>query len=233
MRRAAAQESRKLQAALAALLSAELGDPAVATELAGLLQEDALAWRAPEIEPRRISAILAFTFGNRMQPSGNRSPGPVNEAIAEVVARLQQATRAVVYASWEVAEALQSQAPGARVVPIYPDRDARAEPLYLNTDDTVRRAAALAGGAAALGVVGIVAFGDHLWRCVATARRLGMDAHAPAGFAMPSAYDPHSGQPWCRSRLAFLMHDIAIRAAERRDRLVAAQAGLDGREERR
>jgi hypothetical protein len=29
------------------------------------------------------------------------------------------------------------------------------------------------------------------------------------------------GQPRCRNRLAYLMHDIAIRAAERRDALAA------------
>jgi hypothetical protein len=72
----------------------------------------------------------------------------------------------------------------------------------------------------ALGKVGIIAVADHTWRCVTTARRYGLAAALPEGYAMPAHYDPHSGQPWCRSRLAYLLHDIAIRAAERRDMLI-------------
>jgi hypothetical protein len=58
---------------------------------------------------------------------------------------------------------------------------------------------------------------------VATARRLGFDAHAPDDLAMPCDYDPQSGQAWCRSRLAYLLHDMMIRLTERR--AVAVGAG--------
>ena len=34
-------------------------------------------------------------------------------------------------------------------------------------------------------------------------------------------YDELSGQLWCRSRLAYLFHDIAIRTNERRHGLIA------------
>jgi hypothetical protein len=54
---------------------------------------------------------------------------------------------------------------------------------------------------------------------------LGLDAHAPEGITMPDRYDPLSGQPWCRNRLAYLLHDIAVGAAERRD-AVCAEARL-------
>ncbi len=201
--------------ALVRHLAAELGDPGTAEALARLLAEDALSWRAPEVAPARIGTILAFTFGNRMEPSGNRTPGPVNAALAGVAAAVHRATGAPVHAQWEVAEALA----GVPVVPIWPARDARAEPLYLNTADTV---AAFLRAAPAPGLVGIVAHRDHAMRCVMIARRMGLEAGVPAGFAMPVAYDPESGQPWCRSRLAYLMHDVALRAADRRDMLGAA-----------
>jgi hypothetical protein len=71
-----------------------------------------------------------------------------------------------------------------------------------------------------LGVVGVVGFADHLWRCVTTVRQLGLEAYVPKGVGMPREYDAQSGQPWCRSRLAYLMHDIMIRAGERRGRLM-------------
>jgi hypothetical protein len=206
---------------LQARLFRELGDMASAHELSRLLYDDALSWTASEIEAGAIKTILAFTFGNRMQPNGNRTPGPVNEAIAKVAISLQRATGATIYAQWEVAAAIGDAVLREKLVAIYPDRDKNAEPVYLSTGGTVRRVIDMVGDATSLGVVGIVGFRDHLRRCVTTARAFGIDAYAPTGHSMPDTYDTHSGQPWCRSRSAYLMHDIAIRAAERRDRLTA------------
>jgi hypothetical protein len=214
-------ESDTRLATITQLLVEELGDADAAKQFARFVLDDVLTWRSPGMDPQRFKTILAFTFGNRMAPNGNRSPGPVNEDIARVAALVQRRCGAVVYAQWEVAEALAPILPGAAVVPIHPDRDARAEPIYLGTLAVIHRVLAQAGGAAALGTVGIVAFRDHLRRCVRTARALGLDAHAPAGVAMPELYDPQSGQPWCRSRLAYLLHDVAVGAAERRDVLCA------------
>jgi hypothetical protein len=211
--------SDTLFAALAAHLAEELGDAATARALTELLQEDALAWRAPVAAPERITTILGFTFGNRMLANGNRLPGPVNEALADVAVRLHAQSGAPIYAQWEVAEAIGTRVPSDRVSAIHPTRDERAEPRYLSTSGVIDAVARRAGDPAALGVVGIVAFADHARRCVDTARRAGMDAHVPAGYALPRDYDAQSGQPWCRNRLAYLMHDIALRAAERRDRL--------------
>jgi hypothetical protein len=211
--------SDTLFAALAAHLAEELGDAATARALTELLQEDALAWRAPVAAPERITTILGFTFGNRMLANGNRLPGPVNEALADVAVRLHAQSGAPIYAQWEVAEAIGTRVPSDRVSAIHPTRDERAEPRYLSTSGVIDAVARRAGDPAALGVVGIVAFADHARRCVDTARRVGMDAHVPAGYALPRDYDAQSGQPWCRNRLAYLMHDIALRAAERRDRL--------------
>ena len=212
-------ESDTRLATLTQLLVEELGDADAAAQFARFVLDDVLTWRSPGMDPQRFKTILAFTFGNRMAPNGNRSPGPVNEDIARVAALVQRRCGAVVYAQWEVAEALAPILPGAPVVPIHPDRDARAEPVYLGTLAVIRRVLAQGRSAAALGTVGIVAFRDHLRRCVRTARMLGLDAHCPAGVAMPEVYDPQSGQPWCRSRLAYLLHDVAIGAAERRDAL--------------
>lgn len=211
----------ELLKATQAHLFRELDDAETARQLAHLLHEDALSWRVTGTEINAIRTILAFTFGNRMQANGNRTPGPVNQAIARVAVALAQATGAIVYAQWEIAEAMGNAVPSDRVVAIYPEKDGHAEPVYLSTSGTIRRVVEMVPDPASLGVVGIVGFRDHLRRCVTTARALGLDAHAPAGYAMPTAYDPHSGQPWCRSRLAYLMHDIAIRATERRDLLAA------------
>ena len=61
-------------------------------------------------------------------------------------------------------------------------------------------------------------------RCVDTSIAAGMTAAAPAGYDMPKAYDAQSGQPWTRSRLAYLMHDIRERITDRRDLLVKSES---------
>ncbi len=213
-------EDKSLLAAIEARLARELGDRDTARALAEALDEDVLSWRARETAPARIDTIMAFTFGNRMLPNGNRAPGPVNEALADVVVRLHRERAARIYAQWEVAEAIGSRVPQDQVIAIYPGRDERAEPVYLSTSGVVSTIVAMQADRRSLGVVGVVGFADHLWRCVTTVRQFGLDAYAPSGYAMPGEYDAQSGQPWCRSRLAYLMHDIMIRASERRTRLL-------------
>lgn len=217
-------EVHTLVAAIEARLVHELGDPGTARALAAILHEDVLSWRAPEIDPARVDTIIAFTFGNRMLPNGNRMPGPVNEALAEVAIRIHAHRGAPIYAQWEVADAIGTRVARDKVTAIYPGRDERMEPVYLSTSGVVDSIASMHEDVRSLGVVGVVGFADHLWRCVMTVRQLGLEAYAPAGHAMPSAYDPQSGQPWCRSRLAYLMHDIMIRATERRARLMDSGA---------
>lgn len=208
-----------LAAELDTHLRRELGDTAAAQALTEIVLEETLSWRPSAIAPERFTTVLAFTFGNRMRPNGNREPGPVNEAIADVVVTLHRRTRARVIAQWEVAAALAGRVPDELLTAINPARDARGEPLYLSTSGVLEEIARLAEPGS-LGCVGVIAFADHVYRCVATARRLGFDAHAPEGIAMPHVYDPESGQVWCRDRVAYLLHDIMIRITERRAAVV-------------
>jgi hypothetical protein len=201
---------------VAAYLAAEFGDVETGRLLAGILADDTLAWTAPVIAPDRIESIFAFTFGNRMLPNGNREPGPVNEALAEIALRLHGVAGAPIFAQWEIAAAIGDRIARDKLTAIYPGRDERAEPVYLSTGGVVEEIARLG----AQGPVGVVAFADHLYRAVTTSLRFGFDAYAPEGYAMPATYDPQSGQPWCRSRVAYLLHDIMIRVTERRADLI-------------
>jgi len=208
-----------LRAELQAHLQSELDDPAIAQALVDIVCQDVLSWQAPVVAVDKITAIVAFTFGNRMLPNGNRKPGPVNEALADIVAALHQTTGARIFAQWEIAAALHDRVPRDFVTAINPTRDSRGEPVYLSTSG-VLEAIAHKVSPPSLGSVGVVAFADHIYRCVATARRLGFNAYAAAGIAMPAAYVTESGQAWCRDRLAYLLHDIMIRVTERRANLV-------------
>ena len=107
------------------------------------------------------------------------------------------------------------------LVSITPLRDARAEPVYLSTGGVAAAIVRQAGDPRRLGKVAVVGFADHIKRCVDTSRRAGLDAAAPAGYAMPMAYDADSGQPWTRSRLVYLLHDVMCRIEDRRNELIA------------
>ncbi|HUB16339.1 MAG TPA: hypothetical protein VMB34_30635 [Acetobacteraceae bacterium] len=202
-------------------LSRGLGDAVTARAFATILLEETLSWSPPLIAPEQIATILAFTFGNRMLPNGNREPGPVNAALADIVADLHQRTGARIFAQWEVAAVLEGRVPSMLVTVINPARDARDEPVYRSTTGVLVEIARLTAPQS-LGRVGVVAFADHAYRCVATARRLGFDAYAPAGMPLPNRYDPESGQAWCRERTAYLLHDVMIRITERRAAVVGA-----------
>src|SRR5512135_2620200 len=182
-------ERPNLLGVIEAHLAGELGDHETARALAEVLREDALSWRAPEIDPARIDTIMAFTFGNRMLPNGNRAPGPVNESLADIAVQLHRRKGAHIYAQWEVAEAIGSRVPPERVTAIYPGRDERAEPVYLSTSGVVSAIVATQADRRSFGVVGVVGFADHLWRCVTTVRQSGLDGYAPGDIAMPCEYD--------------------------------------------
>jgi hypothetical protein len=210
----------EIEALLAGHLEAELGDAATARAFAAALVEDALAWRAPTVPLGEVRTIIGFTFGNRMQANGNREPGPVNAALADLAVRLHEATGARVWAQWEVAEAVGGRLPDDMVEAIYPVQDGQAEPRYLSTGGVVEAIVARSG--AALGTVAVVAVRDHAWRCIKICRRHGLCAGVPEGWALPGDYDPGSGQPWTRDRLAYLLHDLHCRALDRRDDVLAA-----------
>lgn len=214
-----------LQALLAEHLTAELGDAGMAQQLAEILADEALTWRAPSIPLGEVRTIIAFTFGNRMLPSGNREPGPVNAALADMAVRLHEATGAPVWAQWEVAEAVADRLPEGSLAPVYPERDAQGEPRYLSTGLVTQAVIERGGGAAALGGTAVVACRDHAWRSVRICRRFGLTAGVPDGWPMPELYDTASGQPWTRDRLAYLLHDLHCRALDRRDEWIRDLGG--------
>jgi hypothetical protein len=206
----------EIEGLLADHLEAELRDRAMAQAFAAGLVEDALTWRAPMVPLKEVRTIICFTFGNRMLPNGNREPGPVNAALADVAVRLHEATGARVWAQWEVAEAIGGRLGDDMLQAIYPGHDAHAEPRYLSTGGVVEAILARNNGTTR-GTVAVVAVRDHAWRCVRICWRHGLSAGVPEGWAMPGDYDAESGQPWTRDRLAYLLHDLHCRALDRRD----------------
>ncbi|MDH3296228.1 MAG: hypothetical protein OER95_18060, partial [Acidimicrobiia bacterium] len=161
-----------------------------------------------------VDGILAFAFGNRVDAGGDAAaerpaeiaPGPVNQALGQVVSELLRRRIGVsaIWAQWEIAAVLESDhGLGAdRVRAIRPTAELNGSMAYLSTRGVARAAVADAGGPQAMGRVVVVAHRDHLDRCLRACAEYGIRAAAAEGVTMPSFFDPLSGQPWTRSRSA-------------------------------
>ena len=192
-------------------LAHELQDRRVADELTKAIYACCLDWSYPTATSSiGAKAVIAFSFGQRRLPNGNRVPGPNNEALARLCVALFPKVRCTVYAQWEIAEAIGDSIPPSKLVPIYPpepDPELGTE-RYLSTVGVLAEVEKLAGSARKLGKVLLLAFQDHMPRCVALAREMGFDAYAPPNVALPAEYDKLDAQPWVRERRAYLMHTM-------------------------
>jgi hypothetical protein len=208
-------------------LAEELDDRDAARALVPHLLDVGFDWH-PETRPvRKLDFLLAYGFGNRPPAGGGDptkvlpEPGPVNEDLADTVARIRRSRNIPVYAQWEIARFLKSKHHLTDVISIEPVVAPDGTITYLSTDGVAAQVAELRrklpGG---VGTAGVVGFRDHVKRCVQTTRDRGMKAYAPEGFRMPATYDSRSGQAWTRRRDLYLVHDMAAQWQVLRQKLV-------------
>ncbi|GAA1980034.1 hypothetical protein [Kitasatospora viridis] len=211
---AAGREALRRQ--MLGVLAADLDDRATAAVEVPRILDVCFTWEPPTVEPERMDFLLAYSFGNRAPAGGGDpakvlyEPGPVNEALADTVARIHRRRPVPVYAQWEIAHFLTGKHGLTDVTAINPVIAADGTITYLSTYGVAAQVAAsrkgLPGG---IGTAGVVGFRDHVKRCVLTTRLAGIAAAgAPAGQRMPGDYDPQSGQAWTRSRAVYLVHDM-------------------------
>lgn len=217
------EKPNSVKTTLEEYLTNELADASIAQELATILVDDILAWRAPTIATAHINSIIAYAFGNRILPNGNRLPGPMNEALADLVVQLHKETNAPVYVQWEIAEAIGDRISSEKLIVINPTLDAQANVVYLSTAGVASAVIKHVGDAQKLGKVGVIAFNDHLYRCIQVSQDAGMDAYAPADYTMPINYDAQSGQPWTRNRFTYLITDMNARITNYLEKLIKNQ----------
>lgn len=205
----------------------ELGDPALAQALVdglgadGVAQFEALvgldavftdplvAMSPPTVPDDEVDSLVVYAFGNRVAADGTLSPGPTNEALAQVVEEFVAEHPVPVFAQWEVADLLAESGVGD-ITSIDPDTGPDGEVVYLSTAGVAEKAVTLAEQQGVdLGQVGVIGFADHAVRCVLTSRAAGMtDAAVPEGVDLPTEYDPESGQEWTRDRETYLLTDL-------------------------
>ncbi|PSW20750.1 hypothetical protein C9I98_07875 [Photobacterium sanctipauli] len=216
----------QLQRAIAAKLTGQLKDKEVAASTAAFLMTHILTWQNRTLPLACADSILAFAFGNRIEPNGNQLPGPMNEDLADVAVELFQQTNKPVYAQWEVAQAVGDRIPSHHLFAIYPRLTAKGTIDYLCTKGVAERAIELAGGVSGMGKTLVVAFYEHSLRTIDTAKGVGIDAYAPEGVEMPNRFDAESGQQWTQDHLTYVMHEIRTRATNERERLIAKRNNL-------
>jgi hypothetical protein len=139
-------------------------------------------------------------------------PGPTNEELARIAAMFVAAHPVPVIAQAQVA-ALLTERGVAEVISVGPDVAADGRLTYLSTAGAVAKGLALAQAAGVdVGTAGVLGHADHATRCVLTARVGGLaNAAVPEGVKLPTDYDIQSGQPWTRSRVAYIPIDLAGR----------------------
>ncbi len=217
--------------ALASVIVEGLSDELV-VQLHELAKDDLsasplLSYTLPTVSPLEIESIWVFAYGYRFKPDavGTQSneaaavppmdsllPGPTNEALAQAVAAFVADYPVPIFAQWEVARVLDGLGVDS-VTSIEPDVAADGTITYLSTEGVARKGMRLAEEAGlAIGYAGVIGFADHVVRCVMTARAVGLHAGVPGGVVLPSRYDPESGQPWTRSRQAYIPPDLLGRA---------------------
>lgn len=206
-----------LEAQMAKQMAQELGSQSVAQKLAPLVFEATMLWSYPQMPARDADALIAYSFGNRIPEAGSKdqelgpdgsAPGPINAKLAEIVAKIRASKDIPVYAQWEIATILRNDYRMERVIPIHPERGADGKIIYLSTEGVAKAALRHAGGAQALGRVGIVGHRDHVKRCILMSKTVGLTAAAISGIALPIDYDALSGQPWTRDRATYLLGDM-------------------------
>lgn len=174
-----------------------------------LAESSLLTYDVP-VHGGEIDAVLVFAFGHR-GPDTDRRPGPVNEGLAALVTAAALPPSVIVLAQTEPAAVLRRSGAG-QVTEIELERRADGSVRYQSTIDVTRAVVDRRGGdAASFGTVAVVAFADHLGRCILAARAAGLDAVRSSRFGVVDEYDSGSTQPWTRSREAYLAVDLMAR----------------------
>ena len=210
-------------AGIAAAVDQDTVDRIVRRSGGDLARTDLVSYRPVRVDDDRVDSLWVLAFGYRIAagqeaadgaipPMRALEPGPVNEDLAHAVWSFVARHPVPIVAQWEVARVLDDLGV-ADVISVEPDRASDGSVVYLSTAGVIEKGLRLATEAGIeVGIAGVVAHADHAQRCVRTAAAAGLDAAVPAGIRLPRTYDPESGQPWTRSRAAYVPVDLMARA---------------------
>ncbi|CAH0536553.1 hypothetical protein [Vibrio marisflavi] len=213
-----AMTDTQLEQGLVEKLTVQLEDKPAAEYAAKFILNQLLTWKGKELSVNQADSILAYSFGNRVLPNGNQTPGPMNQELANTVVEIYKQTGKPVYAQWEIATAIGKRIPSDKLFYINPVVNSDGSVTYLSTIGVAEEAVKLSGGD--LGKTIVVAFYEHSLRAIDTSKEFGIEAYAPKEIELPHHYDAQSGQAWTRDKNTFIMHEISNRSANERTKLI-------------
>ena len=210
------------------LLKQGLGD--ISETLAQIVMEQVLPWKDEEPgKSEDARAIIAFSFGFRFEPNGNRKPGPVNKQLADLVSEYYNKQARPVYAQWEIAEALAGRVSKNHLHTIYPKIGKKTGNVeYLSAVDVLDDAIdeGLNPDDSNLNPVLVIAHRYHLVRYARLVKDSGFTVVTAPD--MPSACDPESGQSWTADEVVNIVTEIISRlSAYRKEYVEDMEDGLE------
>ncbi|KPJ55327.1 hypothetical protein AMJ47_00430 [Parcubacteria bacterium DG_72] len=178
----------------------EQGIPSdVSKKLSTIIDECTLKWKpVNDVELKKARSIIVFSFDFVLAPNGNKTPGPINEKLAEQTQRLYAEIKKPVFAQWEVAELLKGKIPNSLLNAIYPDINLKAGGLvkHFSSQDVLKKA--LKKGLA--NPILVIAHYYHLRRCMNLLRYNDFKVTSDPD-SMPKEFNPESGIAWTKGSL--------------------------------
>ena len=214
-----------LKRQMLAKLTTELNDVNTAAIEVPYLQDIFFSWDLPEIAAAQVSAVVAFSFGDRVGGS-TPAPGPINEQIADAVHQLYVLKPVMIYAQAEVASVLVTKygVSASTLRSVQPATVSSSGTITYPTLDNVATAiVALKANAAAFGTVGVVTHRDQAKSAIQTCNAHGMTAYAVQEITLPNEYDAEASQPTNRRRALFLLNDMTNQFATLRLNIIAQE----------
>lgn len=197
-------------------------------ELAEIVLHDCLDWVPARVEElgQQFDYLIGFAFGHRFQDNGNRSSGPVNKELAEILTTKYEAhdpgSRPEVWAQWEIAEHLKgTKVEGeGNLKPVYPDISITLDKVDYASTVTVTKKIRSTLGPNDMPSALLVAHPDHSRRCLRVVGSFRFNAYAVdhERTRISDWYDKDSGLMWTRNRHLYLLHDMLGALRFSRDR---------------
>lgn len=198
-------------------------DRLVAAADGDLTGSPALDYEPPTVPLQEVDSIWAFSFGFRIDPDSGLapvgltdtpppmdvvSPGPVNAALARVVADLVDERPVPVVAQWEIARELEEL--GVQdVISVEPRMAPDGSVVYLSTPAVAEEGLRIARSRGLdMGTGGVVCVEDMAASCVLSMQRIDVPAGVPSGVELPDEYDESSGQLWTRDIVSWIPVDL-------------------------
>ncbi len=146
----------------------------------------------------KADVLIGQSFGNRP----NNDPGKSNKELARIAKRVHEKYGVPLVLQWEIADCINDVSKAGVV------RKHQEKNKYLDTYEVIVQSKDICERSGWRKAI-ILAHPQHCWRCVMTAKKLGLDTLVVATKKVP--YDHLSDQIWTRNVWIFIPRELISR----------------------